>query len=75
MHYMAVTVQGRPAAQSVYWYVTGWSTPFDCSLLAVCRTQALAEAMRDALMDGEPPSDAGPRKRTPLRGHRWISGM
>ena len=53
-HYVAVSVQSRHTEHSVRCYVIGWKNLLDCSTLAVCRTQAMAEAMREVLMDGIP---------------------
>jgi hypothetical protein len=48
--YRAVSVESRQTGQSVRWYLIGWQTLLDCSTLAVCQSQDMAEAMRDALM-------------------------
>jgi hypothetical protein len=52
--YRAVSVESRQTGQSVRWYLIGWQTLLDCSTLAVCQTQDMAEAMRDALMNRIP---------------------
>ena len=52
--YRVVSVESRQTGQSVRWYLIGWQTLLDCSTLAVCQTQDMAEAMRDALMNSIP---------------------
>ena len=52
--YRAVSVESRQTGQSLRWYVIGWQTLLDCSTLAVCQTQDMAEAMRTALMNRIP---------------------
>ena len=52
--YRVVSVESRQTGQSVRWYLIGWQTLLDCSTLAVCQTQDMAEARRDALMNRMP---------------------
>ena len=49
--YTVVTLRSRYTGKSSRWYVIGWRSLRECSTLAVFRTQALAEALRQDLMD------------------------
>jgi hypothetical protein len=49
--YAVVTVRSRYTGKSSRWYVIGWRSLRECSTLAVFRTQATAEALRQDLMD------------------------
>ena len=49
--YLVVTVRSRPIGKTSRWYVIGWRSLRERSTLAVFRTQATAEALRQDLMD------------------------
>jgi hypothetical protein len=49
--YTVVTIRSRYTGKSARWYVIGWRSLRECSTLAVFRTQATAEALRQGLMD------------------------
>jgi hypothetical protein len=49
--YTVVTIRSRYTGKSTRWYVVGWRSLRECSTLAVFRTQATAEALREGLMD------------------------
>ena len=49
--YTVVTIQSRYTGKSSRWYVIGWRSLRECSTLAVFRTPALAEGLRQSLMD------------------------
>ena len=50
-NYIVVTVRSKPTGNSSRWYVIGWRSLRERSTLAVFRTQATAEALRQDLMD------------------------
>ncbi|HEY3197629.1 MAG TPA: hypothetical protein VGJ57_06415 [Nitrospirales bacterium] len=49
--YTVVTVGSRHTGKSSRWYVIGWRSLRERSTLAVCRTQSMAEGLRQDLMD------------------------
>jgi hypothetical protein len=49
--YTVVTIRSRYTGKSTRWYVIGWRSLRECSTLAVVRTQATAETLRQDLMD------------------------